>query len=271
MAAPEAKFLSLILSDVIGDDLSSIASGPTVPDPRTFQDALQVLKKYELWEKTPAGVKNYLLRGSEGKEKESLKSDLWERKLAFQTSNLIVASNAVLLKALGEELRKPGCRELGQVQVAPRPVTGSVEEAVERHFRQANKLREKVARDGLPRTLLCGGECIVKVPSCARGKGGRNQHYALLAAQKIAGGHCTVLSAGSDGIDGTSPAAGAIVDGETIALAQKVGLSPEEFLADFDSYGFFKSLEEKSGQRFLVDTGPTGTNVNDIMLWWLWK
>jgi len=102
-----------------------------------------------------------------------------------------------------------------------------------------------------------------------KGRGGRNQHYALLAAQKITGYPWTVLSAGTDGIDGNSPAAGAIVDGNTIKLAREKGLNPEKSLTDFDSYGFFKELEGRSAERFLICTGPTGTNVNDIMLWWI--
>lgn len=269
MAAPEANFLTLILSDVIGDDLSSIASGPTVPDSSTFQDAIQVLKKYELWGKIPAQIKHYLRRGTEGKEEETLKGELWEKKLANRTYNFLVASNSFLLKALDRELRSPGYREIGQLAVDFTPVTGKVEEAVEKHFHQAKELFEKVKKDGISRILLCGGETIVKIPEYVKGRGGRNQHYALLAAQKITGYPWTVLSAGTDGIDGNSPAAGAIVDGNTITLARDEGVTPEKFLADFDSYGFFEKVEEKSGQKFLIRTGPTGTNVNDIMLWWM--
>ncbi|MCK4222627.1 MAG: glycerate kinase, partial [Dehalococcoidia bacterium] len=87
--------------------------------------------------------------------------------------------------------------------------------------------------------------------------------------QRIAGYPWAVLSAGTDGIDGNSPAAGAIVDGDTVTLAEHKGLSPERFLADFDSHGFFKEMEARCGQSFLVESGPTGTNVNDIMLWWI--
>ncbi len=269
MAAPEANFLTLILSDVIGDDLSSIASGPTVADFSTFQGAIQVLKKYQLWEKIPAEVRLYLRRGIEGKEEETLKGELWEKKLANHTYNFLVASNSFLLKALDRELRSPGYREIGQLAVDFTPVTGKVEEAVEKHFHQAKELFEKVKKDGISRILLCGGESTVKVPEYVKGRGGRNQHYALLAAQKITGYPWTVLSAGTDGIDGNSPAAGAIVDGSTITLAREKGVNPEESLADFDSYGFFEKLEERSGQRFLIRTGPTGTNVNDTMLWWM--
>jgi len=269
MAAPEANFLTLILSDVVGDDLSSIASGPTVPDSSTFQDAIQVLQKYGLWEKIPVQIKGYLQRGAEGKEEETLKGELWEQELAERTFNFVVASNYSLLKAMEVELSKPGYREIGQPAVDFTPVTGKVEEAIERHFHEATGLFEKVKKDGIPKILLCGGESTVKVPEYAKGRGGRNQHYALLAAHKITGYPWTVLSAGTDGIDGNSPAAGAIVDGNTITLAREKGLNPEESLADFDSYGFFEKLEERSGQRFLIRTGPTGTNVNDIMLWWM--
>jgi len=267
MAAPEASFLTLVLSDVIGDDLSSIASGPTVPDPSTFDDALGVLRRYGLWERVPAQVRKHLERGIAGKEEESLKEALWERDLAAQSFNVLVASNAVLLKALQGELTQPPYAELGRVEVDAVPATGMVEEAVERHFWGAERLYERARADGMARVLLCGGEPIVRVPEDAMGRGGRSEHYALLAARRIAGYPWAVLSAGTDGIDGTSPAAGAVVDGDTIRMARERGLSADGFLADFDSYGFFRALEEKTGEESLVGTGPTGTNVNDIMLW----
>jgi len=269
MAAPEASFLTLVLSDVIGDDLSSIASGPTVPDPSTFEDAIQVLKRYGLWGKVPAQVRDYLERGFAGKEEESLKQDLWERELAARSFNLLVASNGVLLKALQSELGKPAYSELGKVEVDAVPATGKVEEVVDRHFQEAERLQEKAQSDGTARVLLCGGEPIVRVPEHATGRGGRSQHYALLAARRIADRPWAVLSAGTDGIDGTSPAAGAVVDGDTIREAGEKGLAAERSLGNFDSYGFFRRLEEESGGEYLVITGATGTNVNDIMLWWI--
>ena len=269
MAAPEADFLTLILSDVIGDDLSSIASGPTVPDFSTFGDAIQVLREYRLWDKIPAQARDYLRRGSEGQEEETLKGGLWEERLAAHSSSYLVASNSVLLQALQRELGSPVYREMGYVELDSAPVTGKVEEAVEQHFQQARGLWEQARGDGVPRTLLCGGEPIVKVPQDAQGRGGRSQHYALLSAQRIAGYPWYVLSAGTDGIDGNSPAAGAVVDGDTVTLAEHKGLSPERFLADFDSHGFFKEMEARCGRGFLVESGPTSTNVNDIMLWWI--
>ena len=269
MAAPQASFLTLVLSDVIGDDLSSIASGPTVPDPSTFEDAIQVLRRHGLWGKVPAQVRNHLERGVEGKEEETLKEEQWEKGLAARSFNLLVASNGVLLKALQSELGKPAYSELGKVEVDATPATGKVEDVVDRHFREAERLHEKARSDGTARVLLCGGEPIVRVPEHAMGRGGRSQHYALLAARRIAGHPWAVLSAGTDGIDGTSPAAGAVVDGDTIRVAREKGQSAERSLANFDSYGFFQGLEERSGEEFLILTGATGTNVNDIMLWWV--
>jgi len=105
------------------------------------------------------------------------------------------------------------------------------------------------------------------VPPGATGTGGRMLHYALLAAVRIAHTEWTVLAAGTDGIDGTSPAAGAVVTGETVPLAESHGLSPAGYLAAFDSFGFFRELESRTGRASLIMTGPTGTNVNDIMLW----
>lgn len=269
MAAPQADFLALILSDVVGDDLSTIASGPTVPDPSTFQDAIHVLKEYGPWGKLPQCVRDYLERGAQGKEEETLKPELWEQDLAMRTFNLLVGCNSALLKGLEEELGKsPYCR-MGRPVTVLAPVTGKVEEAVKEHFHQAKELFQSVRNDGVSRILLYGGETTVEVPEHVRGLGGRNQHYALLAAQEIVGYPWVVLSAGTDGVDGNSPAAGAVVTGDTITLAREKGIAPEKFLADFDSHGFFREMEGKTGRKFLVHTGPTGTNVNDVMMWWL--
>ena len=139
-----------------------------------------------------------------------------------------------------------------------------VEQAVEQNLRRASAVAEEAH---LPAFVMFGGEPVVRVPASATGTGGRMLHYALLAVRLIAGRDITVLASGTDGIDGTAPAAGAVVTGTTQDEAQAVELKPDEYLANYDSYGFFSELESRTGRRFVNMTGPTGTNVNDIMLW----
>jgi len=260
MAAPDALFVTLILSDVIGDDLSSIASGPTVPDSTTCHDAISVLERYGLWGRMPESCRLHLLKGDPGEED---RANLWRTHLAPRTHNVVVASNAVVLASLSRLLSGPQHSALAtQVYLESTPVTGPVDYAVESHFNRAKALA------GTPGSLLLwGGEPVVSVPPDAHGLGGRMLHYALMAAERIVGRDWTVLASGTDGIDGTSPSAGAVVTGDTINLARKYGLDSEVYLAEFNSYGFFRDLEACSGTRFLITTGPTGTNVNDIMLW----
>jgi glycerate 2-kinase len=262
MAAPEAEFLTLVLSDVIGDDLSSIASGPTVPDPTTCQDAVHILRSHGLWERIPEASRLRLLSRD---PEEDAKADLWRERLTPRTQNIIVASNAVLLDSLSKELSLAQYRDLTAcVHLEQKPVTGTVEEAVEQHYRRAIGLAAGSPR---PTLMLFGGEPVVSVPEHAHGTGGRMLHYALLVAMRIAGTPWAVLASGTDGIDGTSPAAGAVVTGETMRLAEQNDLNPGEYLASYDSYGFFSEMEARTGKEFLNLTGPTGTNVNDIMLW----
>jgi len=261
-AAPHSRFVTLILSDVIGDDLSSIASGPSVPDATTCDDAVHVLEQYGLWDAIPASVQECLLKGD---PKQAERAKLWADVLSPSTENLVVASNTVVLAALEAGLstidvegRKP------TVFVEHCPVQGPVEQAVEQNLRQA---LAAAGEAHLPALVVFGGEPIVTVPASATGTGGRMLHYALLAVRLVAGHNITVLASGTDGIDGTAPAAGAVVTGATLDEAQAVDLKPDEYLANYDSYGFFSELESRTGRRFVNMTGPTGTNVNDIMLW----
>ncbi len=264
LAAPAATFVTLVLSDVIGDDLSSIASGPTVPDSTTCGDAVNVLKLHGLWERIPECCRHHLLKGD---PEEVRRAELWKEQLAQRTHNVIVASNAVVLWSLHEQLSSTDHSTIAdEVHLDVQPVLGSVEESLERHLCLATSLSEA---DGRTTLLMSGGEPTVSIPPGVAGTGGRMLHYALMAAVRIAGRKWTVLASGTDGIDGTAPAAGAAVDGDTVRLARQHGLEPEHFLAAFDSYGFFEELEKRSGERFLNVTGPTGTNVNDIMLWLL--
>jgi glycerate-2-kinase len=260
VAAPDAQFVTLVLSDVIGDDLSSIASGPTVQDLTTCSDAIRVLERHALWDRIPEACRTHLLRGDAD---EADRVTLWRDKLAARTHNIVIASNAVVLAALERLLSAPGHPDfISRVCYQQAPVTGQVAAAVDDHFSCASEAASA------PGTLLMwGGEPVVSVPPNAHGSGGRMLHYALLAAGRIAGRDWAVLAAGTDGIDGTAPAAGAVVTGATLEIARTCGLDAHQYLQQFDSYGFFQELEARSGIRTLITTGPTGTNVNDIMLW----
>ncbi len=260
MAAPDALFVTLVLSDVIGDDLSSIASGPTVQDLTTCSDAVRVLERHHLWDRIPESCRNQLLQGDAG---EADPAALWRDHLGPRSHSMVVASNSVVLGSLERELLSPRFADfITRVEAERVPVTGPVEETVEAHVARA------LALSSQPGTLLTfGGEPVVSVPPRASGTGGRMLHYALLAARSIAGRNWAVLACGTDGIDGTSPAAGAVVTGDTIATASHYGLDADAYVRSFDSYGFFKALKERGGRDALVVTGPTGTNVNDIMLW----
>jgi glycerate 2-kinase len=261
LAAPESRFITLVLSDVIGDDLSSIASGPSVPDTTTCSDAVDVLTEYGLWDAVPVSVQQCLLRGDPD---EASKTALWPDVLAPRTQHLVVASNGVILDALEGSLSSVEIEGRSpSVLVEHRPVLGPVEQAVVETLQQASASAEGALS---PTLVVFGGEPVVRVPDGATGTGGRMLHYALLAVRLIAGHDIAVLASGTDGIDGTSPAAGAVVTGATLQAASGAGLDPDEYLANYDSYGFFVALESRTGRRFLNMTGPTGTNVNDIML-----
>ncbi|MBN1152140.1 MAG: DUF4147 domain-containing protein, partial [Dehalococcoidia bacterium] len=213
MAAPDATFITLVLSDVIGDDLSSIASGPTVPDQTTCGDAVAVLERYGLWDRMPETCRACLVHGDPD---EAERAALWREQLGPRTYNVVVASNAVVLSRLECVLSSPPHNEfVARVLREPSPITGRVESAVEEHFEKA------VEAARTPGTLLMsGGEPVVSVPPQARGTGGRMLHYALLAAKRIEGRDWAVLAAGTDGIDGTSSSAGAVVTGTTISAAR---------------------------------------------------
>ena len=242
-----ARILSLILSDVIGDRLDVIASGPTAPDPTTFQDALGVIGRYDLADKIPEKVLGILMRGARGEIPETPK----EKSQAFErVENIIVGSNKKAIEIAEREAAKRGY----QVTILSSELQGEAREVGGWLARKA-----MVMRDGHKICLISGGETTVTVKGS--GLGGRNMELALAFAQEIKGMRgITFLSAGTDGTDGPTDAAGAIVDGETITRAEAAGHSPEAYLENNDSYHFFKA----TGGLFL--TGPTGTNVMDLQI-----
>ncbi len=252
VASHPATLLSLILSDVIGDPLSSIASGPTVPDPSTYADAVHVLQRYGIWAETPAPVRRLLEEGAQGRREESPKpGDLRFAKVR----NVVLGNNAVALQAAAQQATALGFTPvlLGSYVSGEARHVGTVFAAIARELMVQDNPAPK------PAVLLAGGETTVTVTGT--GRGGRNGELALSASLGLAGLDGVALaSVGTDGIDGVSDSAGAIVDGFTLARAQAMALNPLDSLRNNDSHYFFHPLKD------LIYTGPTGTNVNDIMI-----
>ncbi len=245
-----ATIVSLLLSDVIGDAVDVIGSGPTAPDSSTFADALAVLEQFRLLDRVPEVVRALLERGAAGLIEETPKPG---DPIFRNVHNVIVGSNRLALDAAAEEARNLGYR----TRIFSSSLEGETREVASQ---QAQLLRETLASerpDSAPVCILSGGETTVTVTGA--GKGGRNQEFALAAAAGIAGlENVAVLSAGTDGTDGPTDAAGAIATGSTISRAQQLGLSAAAHLARNDSYSFFDKLGD------LIRTGPTGTNVMDV-------
>jgi len=251
MAYP-ASVISLILSDVVGDDLDVIASGPTVPDSSTFQDAEKILKSYDVWDHLAPSVRNHLQKGSSGQIEETPKSD----NAAFQRCyQMLVGTNLQALKAAGREAQKLGYRPL----ILSSKAEGEAREVAKFYTAIAKEVLSSENPLKPPACVLAGGETTVTL--LGDGRGGRNQEFALAAALAIDGwDHIVVLSGGTDGTDGPTDAAGAIAGGTTAARARASGLNPKYFLERNDSYSFFQKLDD------LVMTGPTRTNVMDLYM-----
>lgn len=247
-----ARILSLILSDVVGDKLHSIASGPTAPDTTTFSDSIDILKKYELLEKIPESIRKHLTENLSKEEKETLKSD---DPVFDNVRNVIVGSNWLALRAAEKEARRLGFRAIR----SPIPLTGDTTEEAIKHAQRAKEIREDGNPVSPPACFISGGETTVLVKG--DGLGGRNQEFALVSAIEIAGMKDTViLSLNTDGTDGPTDAAGAFCDGKTLQKAKKLNLDPKKYLENNDSYIFFDRIGG------LIKTGPTNTNVMDIHL-----
>jgi len=249
--AHPARMLSLILSDVIGDPLDVIASGPTAPDNTTYADALAVIEKYGLADKIPAAVYRRLIQGREGAFPETpAKND----PVFADVANVIIGSNTIAIAAAAAKATAAGFETV----VLTTELRGEAREAARWLAQQAFAI-QKQRPAGKKICLISGGETTVTVTGT--GKGGRNTELALAFAEAINGqAGITLLSAGTDGTDGPTDAAGAVVDGQTVARANARGLSSGVSLARNDSYTFFKNTDE------LLVTGSTGTNVMDIQV-----
>ena len=244
-----ARMISLILSDVIGDPLDTIASGPTSPDESTFMDARAVLVRYGLLNIVPENVLSRLNDGMNGIYPETPKPG---DPIFDNVSNLVIANNYMAAYAASKVAEGLGYNSM---------ILSTHIEGEARHIGGmfAGIAREEQTR-GLPlqkpAAIIIGGETTVTVNG--DGKGGRNLETALGAIHKMSGLSGVIATLGTDGVDGPTDAAGAIVDGESLNRALELGLNPREFLDGNDSYSFFESMDD------LIMTGPTGTNVNDL-------
>ena len=251
-AATPARVVSLILSDVMGDDLGAIGSGPTAPDQTTYVDACRILRRYRLWAHVPARVRARLVQGVRGIHEETPKpgSSLFRR-----VQNQIIGNNGAAVEAVAQAARRSGFRPL----VLSTSLIGEAKEAAKVFGAIAREIVTSGRPVRRPACIIAGGELTVTVRG--RGQGGRTQEFGLAAALDIAGLPKVWIAAfATDGTDGPTDAAGAVVDGQTVTRAQRVGLIPHEVLLDNNAYPFFK----KVGGHII--TGPTGTNVNDLYL-----
>jgi hydroxypyruvate reductase len=246
-AAKAGRLVSLIISDVLGDPLDIIASGPTTPDPGTPAAALHVLKCFSARE---AGISPSVFHVL---EKAACSPSKRENHATTKVTNLIIGNNATAVEAGGREAERLG-------YVVTTESAGSSEGLAEEVGRSlADRALEMRQQQG-PRCLVSGGEPVVRlVPASERGLGGRNQQLVLagMASWADADG-LALLSGGTDGEDGPTDAAGAFCDADVLAAAQQRHLSPEDFLARNDAYHFFEPLDA------LIKTGPTHTNVCDV-------
>lgn len=255
-AAYPARTVSLIISDVIGNDLETIASGPTSWDSSTFEDAKQILQKYRLWESAPEAIRRSIERGIQEPVFETVKR---EEAIFDQVSNFVIGDINDALKTADERARGLGFKST----VLTSSDRGEAREAA-RHYASLLEARlQSCKRDSFPLCFMAGGELTVTVKG--KGKGGRNQEFILAMLEQIRGRRFeeydwVMVSLGTDGIDGPTDAAGAWIGPRTGRDAQNAGLNPAAFLSNNDSYHFFQQLGN------LIITGPTHTNVMDIRM-----
>jgi glycerate 2-kinase len=250
--ASPAAVVSLILSDVIGDPVESIASGPTAPDSSTFGDCLRVVEKYGLQHEIPPSVRRYLKKGACGEIDETPKPG---DSLFASVRNIIVGSNRLAMEAAKRKAEGLGYHSL----ILSGFIEGETRVVAALHTAIAREIDGSGNPIPRPACIITGGETTVSLRG--QGRGGRNQEFALAAALAIDGlPRVVVLSGGTDGTDGPTDAAGAVADSTTLRRARSQGLDAEQYLAHNDSYNFFKPLGD------LLVTGPTLTNVMDLRI-----
>ncbi len=251
-----AQVVNLILSDVIGNGLDVIASGPTVADPSTFADARSVLERYRLWSSAPAAIKKLIELAITGAMPETPKP---EAAFFGRVKNIIIGENRTALNAAAHFLDEAGVKTL----MLPHAIECPSIVAADLLSEQLNNLHQQIHTTNQPRAIIAGGETTVEVTS--NGRGGRTQHLALAVATKLkataaAADSCFAAMA-TDGIDGPTDAAGAMVDASTLLRARLAAANPDEYLKNHDSNSFFAQTQD------LIITGYTGTNVNDLFIW----
>jgi len=247
-----STLIALMLSDVVGDPLDVIASGPTVPDMSTFGDCMAILKKYRLLERTPKSIIDRIQRGIRGEIEETPKPG---NPIFGKTQNVIIGSNIIAVKAAEQEAQQLGYNPL----VLSTFIEGETREVARVHAAIAKEILKTNHPTERPACIISGGETTVTIRG--KGLGGRNQEFVLASAIDIQGWKdVVVLSGGTDGTDGPTDAAGAIADGDTIRRAQDLDLDAVAYLDNNDSYHFFEKLGD------LIITGPTNTNVMDLRL-----
>lgn len=251
-SAYPATTVSLILSDVVDDPIATIASGPTAPDPSTYGDCVAILQRYQVWRRIPVPVLELLEKGMRGKIAETPKK---EDTIFLKVRNVVIGNSR-----LATEGAKQKARELGYHScILSNSIEGEAHDAALFHIAIGKEVLNSGEPVPAPACLISGGETTVTVSG--EGKGGRNQEFALAAALAIDGSEqIVVLSAGTDGTDGPTDAAGGIVDGGTIRRAKDKGLDAFAYLEKHDSYPFLLAAGD------LLITGPTFTNVMDLRL-----
>lgn len=264
-ARDNVGWYNLVISDVPGDDPAVIGSGPAVPDDSTYQEAYHILLEHGLWDTIPESVKEHIEKGLLGTEPGMVREG--DIQLGhFETR--IVGSASILAQEIARQARKRGYNTL----IENKPYSAGVREVATRIFSEIMDTLEGKGPITLPAALVFFGESTVEVSG--QGKGGRNQELALWGANKLAllvpresddadaeqGVEITWLSAGTDGIDGPTNAAGAVISQDTLQQAKELGLDPVSFLEDNDSYHFHEQVGT------LLKTGPTGNNLMDVQL-----
>jgi glycerate 2-kinase len=244
--------IALILSDVVGDQLDVIGSGPTVPDPSTFEEAWEILKKYGLLNEITPSIRKHLQSGREGKVEETPKPG----EVAFEkVSNILIGSNILALREAKKEAESLGFNTL----ILSSSIEGETREASRFHTAVAKEVISSGNPIPRPACILSGGETTVTIKG--KGLGGRNQEFVLAGALEISGVEKVVLlSGGTDGTDGPTDASGALADHTTVRRAKTMGLNPKAHLENNDAYPFFQKLGD------LLITGPTHTNVMDVRI-----
>ena len=244
--------IGLILSDVVGDQLDVIGSGPTVPDPSTFGEAWEILKKYGLLNEISSSILKHLRLGKEGKKEETPKPG----DVVFgRVYNSLIGSNILALRAAEKEATSFGLNTL----ILSSSIVGETREAARFHTAIAKEVVSSGNPISKPACILSGGETTVTIKG--NGLGGRNQEFVLAGALEINGIEKVVLlSGGTDGTDGPTDATGAMADHTTVQRAKSMGLDPKAHLENNDAYPFFQKLGD------LLITGPTHTNVMDVRI-----